>query len=438
MITQREGFTTRLGFVLAAAGSAVGLGNIWGFPTQAANQGGGAFVLVYLLVIVLLAIPALYAELVIGHRTGKNPVVAMTQACSPRTTLGKFSGYTHLVAAVMMLSFYSIVAGWMLAHTLASICDALGFNRLAQFASTSSVGRNGLFTLMIIVITATIITAGVKQGIEKWSKRLMPTLFIILVFLILYVLQLPGADIGLNQFVSPDFAQLKNPQLILSAMGQAFFSLSIGVGGMMIYGSYLKKGEHLGRLTFSIAALDTCVALLAGLLIIPALYAAQSAGAEISQNGELIGRSQLIFNVLPILFNSLGGMGQFLAIAFFSLLTIASITSTISSTEVPVSYLTESRQVARKKATIATSILVAMLSGIIVLNFDLLFGSVITVLTHFMLPLMGLFYFIVIGWLWRKGNHLPRMTSRQKWLSYYLKYCCPVMMAFVFYQAAVQ
>ncbi len=438
MVAQREGFTTRVGFVLAAAGSAVGLGNIWGFPTQAANNGGGAFVLVYLLVIVLLAIPALYAELLIGHHAGKNPVVAMTQACSPRLRIGKFSGYTHLLAAVMMLSFYSIVAGWMLAHTLASISDSLGFDRLARFASTSSISRNALFTLLIIGITASIITAGVKQGIEKWSKRLMPTLFVILIFLIIYVIQLPGADIGLSQFISPDFAQLRNPQLVLSAMGQAFFSLSIGVGGMMIYGSYLKKGEQLGKLTFSIATLDTCVALLAGLLIIPALYAAQHAGAEIIQNGELIGRSQLIFDVLPILFNSLGGIGQFLAIAFFSLLTIASITSTISSTEVPVSYLTESRRISRKAATLTTSLLVAILSGIIVLNFGLLFGKVITVLTHFMLPLMGLFYFIVIGWLWNKGHHLPRETAGQKWLSYYLKFCCPIMMAFVFYQAANQ
>jgi NSS family neurotransmitter:Na+ symporter len=438
LIAQRERFSTRIGFVLAAAGSAVGLGNIWGFPTQAANHGGGAFVLVYLLVIVLLAIPALYAELMIGHHAGKNPVVAMIQACSPRERLGKFSGYTHLVAATMMLSFYSIVAGWMLAHTLASIFNALGLDGIAQFASTSSVSRNAIFTLLIVAVTATIITAGVKHGIEKWSKRLMPTLFVILFFLIIYVLQLPGATKGLNQFISPDFAQLRNPQLILSAMGQAFFSLSIGVGGMMIYGSYLKKGEHLGKLTFSIAALDTCVALLAGLLIIPALYAAQSAGAEITQNGELIGRSQLIFDVLPVLFHSLGGVGQLLAIAFFSLLTIASITSTISSTEVPVSYLTESRHIPRKKATITISLLVAILSGIIVLNFDLLFGSVITVLTHFMLPLMGLFYFIVIGWLWNRGEHLPSETVAQKWLSYYLKYCCPIMMGIVFYQAASQ
>ncbi|TDF37323.1 sodium-dependent transporter [Alteromonadaceae bacterium M269] len=437
-MVQREGFTTRIGFVLAAAGSAVGLGNIWGFPTQAANHGGGAFVLVYLLVILLLAIPALYAELTIGHNAGKNPVVAMTQACSPRVGLGKFSGYTHLVAAVMMLSFYSIVAGWMLAHTTASISNALGFTALANFASTSSVERNAIFTLLIIGVTATIIAAGVKHGIEKWSKRLMPTLFVILIFLIIYVLRLPGADVGLQKFVVPDFRQLQDTQLILSAMGQAFFSLSIGVGGMMIYGSYLSKDEHLGKLTFSIAALDTCVALLAGLLIVPALYAAQSAGAQITQDGELIGRSQLIFNILPVLFNSLGPVGQFLAIAFFSLLTIASVTSTISSTEVPVSYLTESRDMSRRKATIATSVLVAALSSIIVLNFSLLFGAVITVLTHFMLPLMGLFYFIVIGWLWNKGNHLPTNTAKQRWLSRYLKYCCPIMMALVFVQAASQ
>jgi NSS family neurotransmitter:Na+ symporter len=382
-----------LGFVLAAAGSAVGLGNIWGFPTQAANQGGSAFILVYLIVILLLAVPALYAELLIGHTARTNPVTALRNACDRVPKLGSAAGFVNVFGALMMLSFYSIVAGWMLAHATSPILQLVGLSQASEFATTRGVARNLLFTLIVLLLSASIIVAGVKQGIEKWSKRLMPLLFVILIMLIIYILQLPGADEGLSRYLRPDFSKIGSAKLILAAMGQAFFSLSIGVGGMMVYGSYLAKNEKLGRLTLSIAALDTGVALLAGLLIIPALFVAQEAGAIIQQNDALVDRSQLIFEVLPFLFSSLGWLGSIVGFAFFSLLSIASLTSTISSTEVPVAYLCENRNFSRKKATLLVSLTVAVLSSTIALNFDLLFGLVVTLLTHYLLPLMGLFYF---------------------------------------------
>ena len=437
-MTNRQGFSSRLGFVLAAAGSAVGLGNIWGFPTQAANHGGSAFILVYLIVILLLAVPALYAELLIGHTTRVNPVSALQQACKGFPALGRAAGYLNLLAAVMMLSFYSIIAGWMLAHALASFLSAIGLHRAAEFCSTQGLARNLIFSGLIILLSASIILAGVKQGIEKWSKRLMPLLFVLLILLISFILTLPGAEQGLTRYLKADFSNILSADLILAAMGQAFFSLSIGVGGMMIYGSYLAQNEKLGRLTLSIAALDTSVALLAGLLIIPALFVAQEAGAIIAQGNDLIGRSQLIFEVLPFLFERLGWIGIVVSFAFFSLLSIASLTSTISSTEVPVAYLTERRELPRKQATILVSCTVVLLSTIIMFNFDWLFRLVITLLTHYMLPLMGLFYFLVVGWLAARSTMLPQETPLQRLLAIYFRYVCPVMMATVFWHVATQ
>lgn len=292
--------------------------------------------------------------------------------------------------------------------------------------------------MIIVLLSASIIIAGVKQGIEKWSKRLMPLLFFLLILLIVYILSLPGADEGLSRYLTADFSKIGSANLILAAMGQAFFSLSIGVGGMMIYGSYLAKNEKLGRLTLSIAALDTGIALLAGLLIIPALFVAQEAGAVIQQDQTLVGRSQLIFEVLPFLFSTLGALGIVVGFAFFSLLSIASLTSTISSTEVPVAYLCENRKLSRNQATLLVSIVVAALSSTIAFNFELLFGQVVTVLTHYLLPMMGLFYFLLIGWLGKRSALLPIDTLFQRLFAAYLRYVCPIMMAAVFWHVARQ
>lgn len=433
----RPHFSSRIGFVFAAAGSAVGLGNIWGFPTQVANHGGGAFIVIYILVLALLAIPALYAELSIGFIARANPVDALRNACHKsdrrRRIFGSTLGGISLIAAIFMLGFYSILAGWMLAHSLGSLFSAFGAQHGFEFVTQNSLKRNLLFSLLITVLTAGIIIAGVKKGIEAWSKRLMPLLLFLLISLIIYVLSLPGARQGLVLFLQPDFDAFLQPNLYLAAMGQAFFSLSVGVGGMMIYGSYLKQSENLGKLTITVAGLDTLVAFLAGLLIIPALFAAQSIGQTIMSNGELIGRSQLIFDVLPRLFDSLGWFGSLVGFVFFALLSIASITSTISSTEVPVSFLIESKKLSRNISVLIVSCIVLCLSTLIIFNFELLFRAIIAILTHYTLPLMGLMYFIVIGWLRPWPPELAKQGTMQKWLRIHIKYICPVLMSLVFY-----
>lgn len=443
MSNVRDSFHSRIGFVLAAAGSAIGLGNIWGFPTQAANNGGGAFLFVYLVVTLLLALPALYAEIYIGNQAQKNPVSALQQACKDSLpNVGKYVGIIGLCGAIMMLSFYTIVAGWMLAHALSPIAELSGLNDIAQWLTTSSTTRNILFTPIFVLLGAVIIHQGVNAGIEKWSSRLMPILLLVLIALIAYILQQPGADKGLTTYLVPDFSRVSDPELIISAMGQAFFSLSIGVGGMMVYGSYMKKDRDIGKLVLSITALDTFIAFMAGLLIIPALYVAQESGQQVFSDGKLIGEGQLIFNILPELFNSMGMIGLVVAACFFSLLSIAALTSTISSTEVPVAYLVEDKKYSRKTATWLVSAIVLSASMILIAFFDVLFGAVIRLLTTIMQPLSCLFYFIVVGWLWKRGNKLTDVSLQQgnRWLSLwgnYLRYVCPILLSVVFVNVAI-
>lgn len=438
MSTNRDSFQSRIGFVLAAAGAAIGLGNIWGFPTQAANNGGGAFVFVYLVVTILLALPALYAEMYIGNQLQKNPVGALEDACEGLSrNLGKFAGLFGLLGAVLMLSFYSIVAGWMLSHALSPLMQLFSFDDAATWLSTSSFTRNLCFTPIFIILSALIINKGVHAGIERWSSRLMPILFVLLIGLIVYITQQPGASDGLSMYLTPDFSQLQDPMLIISAMGQAFFSLSIGVGGMLVYGSYMEKNANMGKLVLSITALDTLIAFLAGLLIIPTLFVAQHMGQQVFVDGQLIGGPQLIFSILPTLFASMGDIGVYVSLMFFSLMSMAALTSTISSTEVPVAYLVEEKQYSRTKSTIIVSLIVLVACMTLVLNFDLLFGLVITWVNTFQLPIMGLFYFIVVGWIWKRGNQLADKSLLEqkpilKLWGNYLRYVCPILLSIVF------
>ena len=438
MAQMRDGFQSRLGFVLAAAGAAVGLGNIWGFPTQAANHGGGAFLLVYFLVIFLLALPALYTELYLGHNAQANPVKALGNAWQDSNRkIGAAAGYIGLAGAVVMLSFYSIVAGWMLSYAIEPVTTFVGLHSVSEFLHSDSQARNFVFTPLMLILTACIILKGVKSGIETWSRRLMPMLLVLLVALITYIATLDGASEGFAAYLMPNFSQILDPNLIIAAMGQAFFSLSLGVGCMMIYGSYLQPDANLPKLTASVALLDTSVAFLAGLLIIPAIYVAQHNGVEVFSGGKLIGEGQLIFAILPELFNTMGEIGLLVGLLFFVLMSIASVTSTISSTEIPVAFLVENHNVNRTKATWLVSLVVLICASAIIVNFDWLFGLVIMVFTQYQLPLMGLFYFITVGWMFKRGNKLHQAsTGAHFWFAQYIRFVCPILMTLVFANVA--
>ncbi|WP_417666174.1 sodium-dependent transporter [Pseudidiomarina sp.] len=440
----RDSFHTRLGFILAAAGSAIGLGNIWGFPTQVANHGGAAFLLVYLVVIVVLAVPALYTELSIGHAAQANPVKALTvlsQTSRPITAAsGKTIGYLNVIGAVLMLSFYHLVAAWMVAEGLTSLLTALNLTALTHWTDTPSILRDIILLLVFVAFTFGIVINGVQNGIERWARRLMPLLVVLLLGLIAFIGTLPGASDGFRAYLVPDFSSMWSADLIVSAMGQAFFSLSIGLGGMMIYGSYLSKGTRLGRLTWSVAALDTLVAFLAGLLIIPALYVAMAQGLSVTEGEQLIGEGRLIFQVLPDLFEQLGAAGAWLGFGFFALLSIAALTSTIATAEVPIAYAIETHQVSRRKAAGIIAGCISLIGCALVIWFEPLFTWVVTYVTQFQLPLSGLFYFIVLGWFWQRSNRVRELASTQwryRLLFWHLRLVCPLLLAWVFVDVAL-
>lgn len=274
---QRGQFSSRLGFILAASGSAVGLGNIWGFPTNAAENGGAAFLLMYIILAFLLAYPALMAELIIGRHTRSNMVTALQSiASSSRAkTAGKLTGLGGILAATFILCFYSIIAGWMIAFMLEPVAHFFGMEALGNWLTEFSLARNLGFSALFLSLTVLVISAGVEQGIEKWSQRLMPSLFVLLAALIVYVLLQDGAMQGLKHYLVPDFSQMADPQLIVRALGQAFFSLSLGVGTMLIYGSYIRSDENLPVVGALVTLTDTGVAFLAGMLVLPAIFVAQ-------------------------------------------------------------------------------------------------------------------------------------------------------------------
>lgn len=449
-MSARGEFSSRIGFILAAAGSAVGLGNIWGFPTQVASNGGAAFVLVYIVLAFALAYPVLMAELVIGRATRSNMVDALGEITGSK--LGRLAGVWGFITVSLILAFYALVAGVMISFCLAPITQFLGFAELtswlmADLSSEQAISRNIVFCGLFIILTATIVSGGVKDGIERWSVRLMPALFVIILLLIFYLLSLEGAMEGLKHYVLPDFSKILNPDLLISAMGQAFFSMSLGVGTMLVYGSYISKNEKLSSLGASVALVDIGVAILAGLLIIPAMYVALHNGIQIfSENGDYIAGPGLIFAVLPAFFDTMGVAGDFVAVAFFALMIIAAVTSSISMLEVPVAYVTESKGMGRKRSVWLIAISIYLLSCIIALNFNALFGLVIAITTEYSQPLLGLVLCIFTGWVWKRDKILAELKQGDPDLEqglfwkiwpWYIRFVCPVVIVVMFYRSVV-
>jgi len=339
-VPSRETFSSRIGFVLAAAGAAVGLGNIWGFPTQAASNGGGAFLLVYLLMILLVAFPMLVVEMAIGRYGQANPVDSMKSLSynSLAKKAGAAVGWLGLSVPCAVLAFYSIVGGWLICFLLGACAELIGMESAATWFKGFSVERNLFGTIVFYVLTILIVQGGVKQGIEKWSTRLMPALFALFGLLFIYIMSQDGAMTGLKHYLIPDFSKVFDRKLLLAAMGQGFFSLTIGGCSMLIYGSYLSKKESLPKMAMSVTLVDTAVAFIAGLVVLPAMFVAMQKGVEIyAQDGSLLSSDTLVFTVLPLMFESLGFIGQIFAVIFFLLLTIAALTSSISMLECPVS-----------------------------------------------------------------------------------------------------
>ncbi|NMM40791.1 sodium-dependent transporter [Pseudoalteromonas arctica] len=444
MSAVRGEFSSRFGFIMAAAGSAVGLGNIWGFPTQTASNGGAAFLIAYLVLAFCLAYPALMAELTIG-RHGQANAVSSLRKISNNLLQKRFAfvvGFGGIICAGLILSFYAIVAGWMISATLEPIATLVGSESSSTWLSEQSLSRNLIFTAGFIILTVAIISRGVENGIEKWSKRLMPALLTILFALIIYVMMQEGAMTGLKAYLVPDFNSILDPELLVSALGQAFFSLSLGTSVMIIYGSYISKKENLVSLGAYVTLIDVFIAFVAGLLIIPAMYVAQAQGVEIfSATGELLSEDTLVFQVLPALFDGMGTIGLFVGFAFFALMSIAALTSSISMLEAPVSYAVERFDLGRVKATWLIGTIIALVSFTIVLNFNVLFGLVIALTTKFSQPILGLMCCLFVGWIWYRNSLLneiqqgcPEVASSLFWKiwPWYIRFICPIAIGLVF------
>jgi len=352
---ERGNWSSKLGFILAGAGSAIGLGNIWRFPTTAGQNGGAAFVVVYLIAVIFICLAVMLGELMLGRHTQKNPVV-MYKKLAPGTAW-KYFGVLGVLTGWGISSFYSVVAGWTLGYifkTATGVFTSLNSDQIgnvfAHFVANpvSSIGLHAAF----MVLTMLILYGGVKAGIERWSKILMPMLFLILILLVVRSVTLDGGHIGLAFFLKPKWADLTG-RSVIAAVGQAFFSLSLGMGTMITYGSYLSKKENLISSASWVAALDTIIALLAGLAIFPALFAV---GLKPTMG------AGLIFVVLPNLFNEIF-LGQLFGTGFFILLAIAAVTSLISIVEVPAAYFIDELKWSRRKA-VSVSGLGAFIAGI--------------------------------------------------------------------------
>lgn len=401
-----SGWSSRLGFVLAAAGSAVGLGNLWRFPYVAGENGGAAFVLVYLACIALIGAPILIAEIVIG-RAGRHhePVAAMaTLAADVRATrawglVGALGGLT----ALLFLSFYSVVAGWSLAWVAYAASDAVATTQGGAGALFEAMTADPVLLLVLhllfVVLTAVIVVRGVHDGIERAVRVMMPGLLVILVALILYAaVETDQLGAAARFLFTPDFGRLSATG-VLEAMGQSFFTLSVGVGGMLVYGSFLSERGVVGRTAFGIAAIDTGVALLAGLAIFPIVFAF---GIEPSAG------PGLLFVSLPNAFAALPG-GRIVGAAFFVLVAVAALTSTISLLELLTEIAAERLGWSRIAAVLVASLGYGAIGVAVALSFNVwsdvrifgrgLFDFVVHITSNVMLPLGGAGFALFAGWI---------------------------------------
>lgn len=428
---KRGGFGGKLAAILAAAGSAIGLGNIWRFPYITSENGGGAFILIYLGCILFLGLPLLIAEFAVGHNTKKNPIDAFATIKRGWGWLGAMG----LISVTLIMGYYFVIAGWTLNYTIASATNAIGGDFGGFFTSfTTGTWLPLLFAYLFIFATHFIIVGGVQGGIEKASKIMMPLLFVILIALAIYSLWLPEGREALTNVFTPDFSMVTGKSF-LAAMGQAFFTLSVGMGAMLIYGSYFKDGTKIAGTAISVVSLDTIVALMAAVIIF-------SAGVE-NESGP-----QLAFVAMPKVFSTMP-MGGVWATLFFLLLGLAALSSTISMHEAVTSYFVEKRGMSRNKGAWVVTIIALVLATAASLSlgdwsgFTIAGMNIFSLLDNFtsivMLPLLGILTSIFVGWVWKKEDMRAELTAEggvdkttYPVIRFLLRYVCPVLVSVVF------
>ena len=433
--SSRSHWASKLGFIFAAAGSAIGLGNIWKFPYITGQNGGGAFVLVYLACIVLIGLPVMIAEFLIGRHAQRDAVGAFEVLEGPRSPWCMI-GWMAVIASFVLFSFYAVVAGWSFAYVFKSFTSGFAGQTPEQINSIfGKLVSNPIqvlsWQLAFVAATALIVLGGVRGGIERWSKLLMPALFLLLTLLFVQGMLSPGAGLALNFMFRPDFSNLSSTS-VLEALGHAFFTLSLGAGSMITYGSYLERKSDLFPLAIRITLLDTVVAIMAGLAIFPVVFAA---GLEPGAG------PGLVFQTIPIVFAELP-FGNMLAAIFFILLSFAALSSSISMLEVSVAYLIDSRDWSRLSATFTLAAAAFILGIPCALSFNRwvgftpLFGKTFfdfydLTASSYMLPMGGLMVAIYAGWAWKSDEEKSELIgqSDRAWLfpvwHFILRYIAP-------------
>ena len=444
----RENFGSKLGAVLAAAGSAVGLGNIWRFPIETGQNGGAAFIIIYVACVFLLGIPIMMSEFFIGRHTQTNTAGAYRKL-APGTPW-KWVGRLGVLSGFVILSYYSVVAGWTAEYTRLAIGNYFDGKSAADFPTifnefVSNPWKSASWMFAFMIVTHIIVVRGVKGGIEKFSKVMMPALFIILIVLSVCSVLLPGASQGIEFLLKPDFSKITG-SVVLSAMGQAFFSLSLGLGCLCTYASYFGSDTNIGKTALNVALIDTFVAIMSGFIIFPAVF---NAGYAISSSD--IGPSLLFItlpNVFQQAFGSIPALSYGVSVLFYFLLVVAALTSTISMHEVVTAYVSEEFNMNRRKAATIVTIACSTVGIFCALAFGpfagvKLFGMNIFdlfdyVSSNIFLPVGGMFISIFAGWyldkkLFRDGitNYDTLRAPYLRFVIFILRYFAPVAIAII-------
>ena len=428
--SKRDGFGSKFGVFTAAAGSAIGLGNIWRFPYILGEYGGGAFLVIYLLFVVFIGITLMLSEFTIGRSAQRNPVGAFKKLAPG--TLWHLVGLLGVGTVFMILAFYAIVAGWTLEYVYRSVINGFEGQNQSQLEQmfdgfSSNFFRQLIWFLVFMLLTVWIVISGVKNGIERYTKVLMPLLFLILIILCVRAVTLPGAGEGLKFLFKPDLSKITGV-VVLVALGQAFFSLSIGMGTLITYGSYIGKNENLLNTAVKVSMADTFIAILAGIAIFPAVFAFGFDPAE---------GTGLVYKILPAIFQKMPG-GYIFSIFFFVLLGVAALTSTISMLEVIVAYFSEELNMTRKSATWVSAALVSVL-GIIAAKSGTVFSGLENITLTVLLPLGGLLIVLFLGWYFGVNKTRKEITNNGTIPSklfpvfmFLVKFLAPVAIAVVF------
>lgn len=413
----RGSFGSKLGVVLASAGSAVGLGNIWRFPTEVGRNGGAAFILIYLLCVVLLAMPVMVSEFVIGRASKANTVHSYRVLAPGRPWV--LTGFMGVLGGVLVLSFYSVVAGWTLNYTVESLAGQLmGAQDFAShFAAFSSHPFRPLaYVYLFLLLTHFVVARGVRDGIERYSKLMMPLLFVILLLLVGLSVMMPGAARGISFLLRPDFSKITG-SVVLSAMGQAFFSLSVGIGCLVTYASYFGRSTRLVSSAFNVCMIDTLVAVLSGFVIFPTVFSVPDMTPDAGPG--------LVFITLPNVFNIAFAHAPVLNYVFsglfYLLLLLAALTSSISMNEIATAFIHENYHVSRRYSTVIVTGIAMVLGTACSLSFGVwadmkvfgmgFFDLFDFVTAKFMMPLGGILITVFVGWYLDKRLTLAELTN---------------------------